>query len=101
MRRAQTCADIAVKILVKQISVRGASRTGVGLAVSRGSLERTLAVLIARPDFDQAIRELVRDIFQMHELAGAGRAFHFEIVAVIMMKLLERFDEEIIDREPD
>src|SRR5438876_602972 len=37
----------------------------------------------------------------MHELAGTSRAFDFEIVAVVMMKLLEGFDQEVIDREPD
>src|SRR5437588_10284248 len=37
----------------------------------------------------------------MHKLPGAGRAFDFEIVAVVMMKLLERFDEQIIDRKPN
>src|ERR1051325_4419887 len=37
----------------------------------------------------------------MHELAGAGRTFDFEIVAVVMMKLLERFDEKVVTRKPN
>ena len=37
----------------------------------------------------------------MHKPTGAGRAFHLEIVAVVMMKLLERFDQEIIGRKPN
>ena len=63
--------------------------------------KRAFAVFVTRPDFDQPIRKFVRDFFEMHELPGAGRAFDFEIIAVVMMKLLERFDQEVIDREPN
>ena len=58
----------------------------------RRARERAFTFIIARPDFDQPIGKLVRNFFQIRELAGPGRTFHFEIVAVIMVKLLERFD---------
>ena len=63
--------------------------------------ERTRAVRVSKPELDQAIRKLVRDLIQRQVVTRAGRTFDLEIVAVVMMKLLERFDQEIIDRHPD
>ena len=33
--------------------------------------------------------------------AGAGGAFDLEIVAVVVMELLQRLDDQVVDREPD
>ena len=33
--------------------------------------------------------------------AGSRRALHLEIVAVVVMEFLQRFDDQEIDREPD
>src|SRR6478672_10840443 len=65
------------------------------------TLVRPNPVRAAHPQFDQPIGQLVRDLFESEVAAGSGRAFHFEIVAVIMVKLLERLNQKVIGREPD
>src|SRR6202022_1791829 len=104
MGRAETSANIPVEIFVKQIT--SPSRTGIWVAwnklfVARRAHECTFAFLIAQPNLDQPIGKFVRDFFEVHELPGAGWTFHFEIVAVVVMKLLKRFDQQIVDWEPD
>src|SRR5712675_1454280 len=59
------------------------------------------APMLREPDADQPIGKLVRDLFESQELPGARRALHFEIVAIIIVKFLQRFDEEIIEWKPD
>src|SRR5262245_32207223 len=98
MRGAETGAVVRMKIFVKQVPLSLLRRAEPGLSRSR---KRRFAILIAHPDFDQAIGKFVRDLLQGYEISGAGRTFHFEIVAVVMVKLLERFDQEIVDWEPD
>src|SRR5205823_8568448 len=44
---------------------------------------------------------LVRYLSERQIVAGSSRAFDFEIIAVIVMKLLKRFNEQVIDRHPD
>src|SRR5688572_31262528 len=41
------------------------------------------------------------DLVDRAQPAGAGRALHAEVVAVVVMKLLQRLDDEVVHREPD
>src|SRR2546430_7377298 len=94
MTRSQARSGVAVEIFVKPIVVAivpGAE------GVAAGPLERPRAVSIPQPKPDETIRELVRDLVQSEKAAGTGRAFHLEFVAVIMVELLERLDQQIID----
>ena len=41
------------------------------------------------------------DLIDGHEFSRTGRAFDFEIIAVVVMKFLQRLDEQEIHRHPD
>src|SRR5947209_8140544 len=58
-------------------------------------------LLVAQEQPTQSTRQLLRHLFNGDEVAGTARAFDLEVVAVVVMELLQRFDQEIIDREPD
>src|SRR5689334_5568110 len=58
-----------------------------------------VAVLQKKPT--QSPREFIGHAFYAQELTRTGRAFYFEIVAVIMMKLLQGLDNKVVQRHPD
>ena len=60
-----------------------------------------VAVGVLQENARQAARQLGRDLLDGEVLARSGRAFHLEIVAVVMVELLQGFDDEEIDGEPD
>src|SRR6266516_5184965 len=60
-----------------------------------------LAVFALQEQLRQSARELVGHFVDGFELAGAGRALDFEIVAVVVVKFLQRLDKQIIQRHPD
>src|SRR4029077_819430 len=97
VRRAEAGAGIAMKIIVKQIAM--SILRAVGPIAGRAG-KCALVFFVAQKKLDQSIGKLVRDFIQMHEPAGSGWAFNFEIVAVVMVKLLERLDEQVINRKP-
>ena len=43
----------------------------------------------------------IGDLVQRQILARAGRALDREVVAVVVVELLERLDDQVVDREPD
>src|SRR6516165_10607981 len=59
------------------------------------------AVFVAQEKARQASTQFVRHFVDCDEPPRAGRAFDFEFVAVVVMELLQRFDEQVIDGEPD
>src|ERR1700747_380155 len=62
---------------------------------------RPPTVLIGEKDPGQPCRNLVGGVVQREELAGAGGALDLEVIPVVVMKLLQRFDQQKIDRKPD
>src|SRR2546423_5823901 len=98
MRRAEAGAGIALEICVEPIEIAVVIRAE---RVTAGTFERSLAISVAKPKTNQAIRYFVRDFVQLQVAPGTSRAFDFEIVAVVVMKFLKRLDEQIIDRQPD
>src|SRR5260370_26536171 len=59
------------------------------------------AVRIAEKNAHEPPGNFCRYLPEIRFAAGMRRAFHFEIFAVVVMKLLQRFDQEIIHRKPD
>ena len=59
------------------------------------------AVLIPQEDARQSQRQLVCDIVDRRKVAGAGRTCDAKVIAVVVMKLLQRLDDEEIHGKPD
>src|SRR6185437_2948014 len=78
--RAEAGAIVAVKMLVEQDVI---SPVRVALEFCGAAVGGSTACLIAEEDPCQSIRELVRDIEQVHHFSGARRALDFEAVPVI------------------
>src|SRR5499427_6288802 len=61
--------------------------------------------LVGQEEFDQPPRQLLADVPEVHHLSRPGRAFDLEVVAVAIVRevrviLLQRFDDQEVDREP-
>src|SRR6266571_3275653 len=89
---------ITVEVLVERdviAPVRIVLKGHVGAKYSSATL------LITQKDVREPPREFLRHLPQRQFLAGAGRAFYQEIVAIELLIFLERFDQQEIDGEPD
>src|SRR6516162_207999 len=87
-----------MKIFVEPVA------SAVALLIERlggGACERPLSIFGAQPNSNEPIRELVRTTVQGHELTRTSWAFHLKIVAIVIMKFLQRFDEQVINRHPN
>src|SRR6185369_14982747 len=95
---AEAAAGLAMEVFVEQHEVLpvGIARVARIVAVARAA-----AVAVGQEHRAEAACELARDLGEVHEVAGAGRAFDLERVAVEVMITLERFDQQVVDREPD
>src|SRR5690348_1035964 len=58
-------------------------------------------LIVRQEDTCEPARDLGGHFPQSHVNARAGGTLHFEIVSQVVMEFLERFDQEIVDREPD
>src|SRR5262245_35491355 len=62
-------------------------------------------IFSTQEEFDQPPRQLLADLPQVHHLSRPGWAFDYEVVVVaivseVLVILLQRFDNQEIDREP-
>ena len=89
MAGADTLAGVAVEVFVKGDVV---APVRIGLEFFSVAENGALAVGAAQEDAREAAGEFGRDFPEVHHLARARRAFYFEVVAVVVMELLERFD---------
>src|SRR6266851_7266768 len=98
MACADPCTIIAMEVLVEKDQIAPVRVALKNLAVAR---DGPTAVRIAQENVGQTPRNL-RSYLPQIGLRGRVRgAFDFEILAVIVVKFLEGFDEEIIHRKPD
>src|SRR2546427_6523302 len=98
MASADACAGIAVEVFVEGDGVAPAR---IGLEFFEVAEDGALAVGVAKEDAGEAAGDFCRDFPKVHHLARARRAFYFEVVAVVVMELLERFDNQVVKRKPD
>lgn len=98
MTRSDSGADVSMEVFVKQ-NVITPIRIVLKFIVS--SEYRPLAILIAQENFREPLRQLCRNFPQVHHVAGSSGAFDFEVRSQVVMELLERFNDQIVDREPD
>src|SRR5271170_3808705 len=98
VRGADAAANVTVKILVE----------GNAVLIIRIGLQRrlmtqygALAVGVLQENARQAARQFRGHLIDVEEPPRSRRAFHGEVLAVVMMKLLQRFDDEEIERKPN
>ena len=63
---------------------------GVMIEQCLPTVRRTLSIGITQEDAYQSTRQFLAHCLQRHELTRTGRALHFEFVAVVVMKFLQR-----------
>src|SRR6266851_2044994 len=96
--RANSGAIVSMKIFMEQDQVLPVRIVIENLGATR---HRPAAILAAQKDTDEPARNLSGHLPQICFLAGTGGALHFEILAIVMVKLLQRFDQQIVHRKPD
>src|SRR5262245_38027315 len=98
MACAQAAAVLSMEVFVEQQVIAPVGIVLEGIPVS---VNWTPTLSVAQKDSGQASRQLLADLPQGQVLAGASRAFHFEVAAVVVMELLQRLDDEKVDRKPN
>ena len=96
MACAQSRAVIAMKVFMEEDMV---SPVWVLLQERVVAIERPSAALIAQEETDQPVREFIGNGIERQILARPGGTFDQKIIAIVVMELLQRFDQQIIDRE--
>ncbi len=87
MAGSDASAGVAVEVLVEQQVV---VPMGVGLEAFVRAEDGAASVLVAQEDVGEPTREVFRDLPEGQVRAGAGGAFDQELVAIVVVELLER-----------
>ncbi len=98
MAGAQSGAVVAVEVFVKQNQV---APVRIVLKNFRSTGDGAAAVPISQKDMDQAARNLRSDLPEVGFAIRMRRTFHFEVFAIVVMKLLERLDKQIVHGKPN
>src|SRR2546426_4286005 len=98
VRCAHAAPGVPVKVLVKQHMV---SKVRVILQTPIVPEHGALSVIVAKEDPGQAGRQLGRDLVDGVIATGSRGTLDPEIVAVVVMELLQRLDDQVVDRHPD
>src|SRR5262245_40248994 len=98
MAGTQAGAIIAVEVLVEQDEI---APMWIFLENARTPVNRPASTSVAEEDAGQTPREILGDLVQIHELAGAGRTLHLEVLAVVHEVVEQRADDQPVDRHPD
>src|SRR5215469_7796589 len=93
-----TSAGVSIEVLVKKNQL---VPIGIRLEFLNAPIDRPLACRISQEYLRESARKLRGDIPQPEHVSCPCRELNFEIVAEVMMELLQRFDEKKIDRKPD
>src|SRR5271166_6599640 len=95
MAGAKARSGVAVEVLVEENMI---SPVRIGLELIRVGEGGTAAILVAKEDPRQAIRQLFAHLEEVHHPARSGRALDSETVAVVEIVLDQRADDEPVDR---
>src|SRR6476646_1212842 len=98
MAGADSGTVVPVEILVEQNHV---APVRICLKFIRASVYWPTAVGITQKDPRKPARDFGRNLAQVHHLARSCGALNLEAVAKIVMKLLQRFDDQIVEWKPD
>ena len=98
MRRADAAAGVAMEVFVEQ-QVIAEMRVLLQARVMREY--GPMPVLVREENASEPRGELVGDVIDREERSGSSRTFDAEVAAEVVVKLLQRFDDEEIHRKPD
>src|SRR4030095_8509999 len=98
MARADTSAVVAVEVFVEQDEI---APERIALEYLRAAVDGPPAVLIAQEDAREPPRALRGPPPQVERRRRARRERDLERVAVEVVELLQRLDQQVVDREPD
>src|ERR1700758_3486237 len=99
MRGADAAAAVAVKVLIEKNVV---AEVWIVLPPCRVmSVERAAPARITQENAREPHGELVGNLIECQEASGAGGAFDLEVVAVVVVKLLQRLDDQEVHGKPD
>src|SRR5215470_2938916 len=95
---AEAGALVTVEVFIEQEQI---APVRIGLEFSGAPVYGTSALLVTQERTHETLGDLARDLEEGHELAGAGRTLHRELVAVEGVEIQEPTDEEHVHRKPD
>src|SRR6266403_5432324 len=98
MIRANPRAVISMEIFVKQNQV---APKRIALEIFQRSRNRPSPVFSADKNMPEPFRDFTGHLPQIRVLIRTRRAWHLKILAIIVVKFLQRFDEQIVDRHPN
>src|SRR5438067_1624327 len=98
MAGADSLAGVAVEVFVKGDVV---APMWIGLELFKVAEDGALAVGAAQEDASEAAGDFGGDFPKVHHPARSRWAFYFEFVAVVVMELLERLDNQVVNWKPD
>src|SRR4051812_19024608 len=90
VRSAHPAPGIAVKILVEQDVIAEVWITRELRVIVK---HRTFALFILQKNSREPARQFVRDFFDGDEVSRSVRTFDLEVITVVVMELLQRFDQ--------
>src|SRR5580658_3166200 len=96
--RADTGAVIPMEIFVEKKQVLP---VGIALEQFRAASDGAAALLVTNENVNEAAGDFGRHFPEIYFASRSRREFHFEVLAVVMVVLLQGFDQEIVHREPD
>src|SRR5271165_1217330 len=89
---------IAVEVLMEQNQI---APVRIGLELFEIAEHRPAAFFIAKKNVRHAARQFSRHFPQGHCLSRSGGELNLKVVAQVVMKLLERLDQQVVQREPN
>src|SRR5687768_7169927 len=92
VRSTDAAAGVAVEVLVEEHVV---AEMRVVLHLRVVAEDRPPAAPVLEEDVAEPVAQLAGDLLQAEEVAGAGRAFDAEVVAVVFVELADRFDQQV------
>jgi len=93
----QARSIVPVKILMEPDFVRPVGLLKQSLITP---LKGPGAVVPPEEKSNQVFREIVSNLAQRQHLSAPRGAFDFEIISIVAVKLLERLDQQKVDRKP-
>ncbi len=87
MARSKPRAIIAVEVFVEEEMV---APMGIVLERLRSPVDGSPALVVADVDPGEAVGDLLTHFKEVHQLAGPGGTFNFEVVAVVEVEVQER-----------